>query len=177
MGRPVSKDRIEFYIKGRERMAEPYHLKAIGLSNIYLLNGITFGHDEEYGNTVYIENLKGLHRAIGLHIIETASYLSGDEFRFLRKQMGLTQKELGERLGISDQTIANYEKGATSSIGPAEFALRVGYLLHILPDEARAKLVKSMFEEQGKRNKRKRLPDVPRRNIVQGWHECAFAAA
>jgi transcriptional regulator with XRE-family HTH domain len=36
--------------------------------------------------------------------------MTSAEFRFLRKQMGLTQKELGERLGVEDQTIANYEK-------------------------------------------------------------------
>jgi transcriptional regulator with XRE-family HTH domain len=35
--------------------------------------------------------------------------MCGPEFRFLRKQMGLTQTELAELFDVSDQTIANYE--------------------------------------------------------------------
>ena len=31
--------------------------------------------------------------------------------RDLRKQYGYTQKELGEKIGVSDNTITNYEKG------------------------------------------------------------------
>ncbi|HEX7012847.1 MAG TPA: helix-turn-helix domain-containing protein [Steroidobacteraceae bacterium] len=38
--------------------------------------------------------------------------MSGREIRFLRKQMDLTQAELGRSLGVSDQQVARYEKGA-----------------------------------------------------------------
>jgi putative transcriptional regulator len=54
----------------------------------------------DYGPMIHIENINGLHRAIGLHIVEKLEPMSGREFRFLRKQMGLTQSELSAHLGI-----------------------------------------------------------------------------
>src|SRR6516162_999531 len=109
MGGPVSKDRIELYIEGREKSSKPYHLKAVGLPNVYLLNGVSFEKDDEYGDVAHIENIKGLHVAIGLYIVEKPGLMTGKEFRFLRKQMGLTQEGLGQKLQLSAQTIANYE--------------------------------------------------------------------
>ena len=176
MGGPVKEDRVEFYIKGRERMPKPYHLKAVGLPNIYLLNGVSFEKDEEYGETVRIDSLKGLHRAIGLYIIEKPSLMTGKEFRFLRKQIGLTQEDLGRKLSISAQTIANYEKQVTSNIGPADAFLRFAYLLHILPEDARTELIKKMMDDLGTHRNRSRLPDGPRHSLVQGWQEHAFSA-
>lgn len=176
MGGPVNEDRIEFYIKGRDKMPEPYHLRAIGLPNIYLLNGISFENDEEYGDIIHIENLEGLHSAIGLYIIEKPSIMTGKEFRFLRKQIGLTQEDLGNKLSISAQTIANYEKQVTGKLGAADPFLRFAYLLHILPSDARTNLIKHMMDELGTRRNRSRLPDVPRHRLVQGWEDCTFQA-
>ena len=34
-----------------------------------------------------------------------------ERLKELRKEFGFTQKELGEKLGLSDNTITNYEKG------------------------------------------------------------------
>jgi transcriptional regulator with XRE-family HTH domain len=176
MGGSVSEDRVEFYIKGRKNMPTPYHLKAVGLPNIYLLNGVSFEKDDEYGDTIHIDNLKGLHRAIGLYIIEKPSLMTGKEFRFLRKQMGLTQEDLSKKLKISAQTIANYEKQVTSNIGPADAFLRFAYLLHILPEDARTKLIKQMVDDLGMHCTRSRLPEPPRHHLVQGWQDHAFSA-
>ena len=101
--------RAEFHIKGRPRLAEPYHLKGVGLPNIYLLNGVKVEHDPDYGRLVTIDNVDGLHRAIGLHIVEKRDRMTGDELRFLRKQMNLSQAALAKRLRVTDQTVANYE--------------------------------------------------------------------
>src|SRR6516225_423619 len=106
MGGQMS-ERAEFLLKGQELLAEPYHYRASGLDDIYLLNGVTF-EETPYGPMVTIKKLNGLHRAIGLHIVEKAEPMTGAEFRFLRKQIGFTQAQLGKRLRVSDQTIANY---------------------------------------------------------------------
>ena len=58
--------RAEFYIKGRRLLDKPYHLKAIGLPNVYLRNGVTIENDADYGKLITIEDIPGLHRAIGL---------------------------------------------------------------------------------------------------------------
>jgi DNA-binding transcriptional regulator YiaG len=105
--------RAEFLIRGRWRLAEPFHYTASGLHNIFLLNGVTI-EDTSYGPMVEIKNLNGLHHAIGLYIIEKPEPMTGAEFRFLRKQMELTQDELARVMKTTDQTVANYEKGKTA---------------------------------------------------------------
>ena len=165
-------DRMEFFIKGLERLAEPYHYLASGLDNVFLLNGVSVDKTS-YGPMVTIRNLNGLHRAIGLQIFEKEEPLTGPEFRFLRKQMELSQRELAELMKISDQTIANYEKGRTE-LGPADPLMRLQYLLHVVPDETRAKMLRMAAE--GTETGRK-IPALPRRKMVQSWREEARRAA
>ena len=163
-----------FYIKGRPYNDEPYHLKGVGLPNIYLLNGVTLEDHPDYGTLVSIENVEGLYRAIGLHIVENEPPMTGPELRFLRKQMELTQGQLGAMLSVTDQTIANYEKGNTC-VGPADLAVRFLYLLHVLPPESRTALLKPMAPAPGLIRRVKPrlhpLPEVPRRKLVGKWQE------
>ena len=165
-------ERAEFYIKGRELLPEPYHFRASGLPNVYLLNGVRFEDDPEHGALVTFENLKGLQHAIGLHLIEKPAALTGAQFRYLRKLMGLTQDALARVMRVSVQTIANYEKEHTASLGPADPHLRLLFALHILPSEMAALLLQSFAREEP----RKRIPDRSRRKIVGRWREQAMAA-
>jgi DNA-binding transcriptional regulator YiaG len=161
-------ERAEFFITGRDLLAKPYQYLASGLDNIFLLNGVT-EKMTDYGSMVHIENINGLHRAIGLHIVEKDSPMSGAEFRFLRKQIRVSQATLAKMLGVSDQTVANYEKAKTGKegIGPADAFLRTFYLLEILPEQTRVGLLRQFMAEQG----RQKLPDVPREKIVECWRE------
>jgi transcriptional regulator with XRE-family HTH domain len=55
----------------------------------------------------------GLHRAIAMLLTKTNQSLSGSQFRFLRKELELSQEMLGKLLGYTDgQQIAKWEKGA-----------------------------------------------------------------
>jgi DNA-binding transcriptional regulator YiaG len=93
---------------------------------------------------VSIQNLDGLHRAIGEHLAKHKKALNGSEIRFLRKQMDISQDQLAEILAVTDQTVARWEKQETEITGPAELLLRVIYLTEILehvnPRELAAKL-------------------------------------
>jgi transcriptional regulator with XRE-family HTH domain len=162
--------RVEFFIKGRELLPEPYAYREIGLGNIVLLNGVTTTQTP-YGPMTHIESIHGLHRAIGLAIAETSAPMSGAEFRFLRKQLGLTQAELAARMQVTDQTIANYEKGKTG-LGPADPFMRALYLVNILPDRTRVEVLKAMVGRTGK-EKSKKLPQVSRLQVVDGWQQAA----
>jgi transcriptional regulator with XRE-family HTH domain len=164
----TTSERADFFIEGMELLAKPYHYLASGLDNIFLLNGWS-EKVTDYGPMLHIENINGLHRAIGLHIVEKTEAMKGSEFRFLRKQMSLSQLELANHLGVSDQTIANYEKGKTG-LGPADPFMRTCYLLHILPEQTRLEVIKSMTESPVLKVKKK-LPEVPRRTIVEHWRE------
>lgn len=170
------KQRAEFCMKNADLLAEPYQYVASGLDNIYLLNGVS--HDDTpYGKMVTIKNLNGLHRAIGLHIIEQQEQMTGPEFRFLRKQIGLTQAELANMMRVTDQTVANYEKGNTTDFGPADAFMRMTYFFHIIPDDMRAKIIKAMAEDIARRDDKKGITNVSRLKIVDGWREHSHAVA
>lgn len=107
---------------------KPLHYTACGLDNVYLVNGFAreIIDGEEY---VTIEDLDGLWKAVGLHLVTTQKVLAPKEIKFLRNHMGLTQAELGAKLRVSDQTIARWEKGETKVVpGPADVMLRVLFL-------------------------------------------------
>ncbi len=68
-----------------------------------------------------------LERALDLLTVTVASRdgrLSGDEARFLRKRLGLTQKELGERMGANKITISDWERGAETISTAHDYILR-----------------------------------------------------
>ena len=103
-----------------------YHYKDCGLPNIYLKNGYEITEHEEYGELCSIHNLESLHKAIGLNIVKhSVPLMTGAEFRFLRIELDLSQKSLGDLLGATDQTIANYEKNEPQPM--ADKFLRVLY--------------------------------------------------
>ena len=86
-----------------------YQYTGCGLENVWLANGYAI-KETPYGEGVAIDDVDGLHRAIGKRIVEQNSRLTGEEFRFFRKGMGFSQSALGKMFGVTDQTIANWEK-------------------------------------------------------------------
>jgi DNA-binding transcriptional regulator YiaG len=114
----------EHFFKPTEEVREPYHYKACGLDNIYLLNGYHFEeHDGE--RHAFVHGVDELHKAIGRHIVLNRKGLSGREVKFLRNTLDLTQSELASDLGSNAQSIARWEKGQTEIPGDAEKLLRV----------------------------------------------------
>ncbi|MEM8794080.1 MAG: helix-turn-helix domain-containing protein [Pseudomonadota bacterium] len=126
----------EFAIDSEEIASEPFHYRACGLDDVYLLNGFTL-EETDYGAGFSIHNVDGLHRAIGLYIVSHKNTLSAREVKFLRREMDITQLELANKLGVDQQTVARYEKDQTPIPGPADRYLRVLYVLFILPENIR----------------------------------------
>jgi len=85
-----------------------YHYTESGLKNVYLLNGFEVV-ETPYGKATSIHDVKGLHLVIGRNLC-SKKYLTGAEFRFLRKEMEMSQNGLGKTLGVTDQAIAKWEK-------------------------------------------------------------------
>ena len=160
----------EFYIKGRRLLRKPYHLRGVGLPNVYLLNGVTLEDDPDYGTLVSIEDIPGLYRAIGLHIVTKPAAMTGPELRFLRKELKLTQEALAHRLRVNVQTVANYEKGKTA-MGAAETAVRALYAFHLLPPEAGASAVRSLAGAIVDACQEFRLTEQTQRQISGAWRE------
>lgn len=126
----------EFYQSNTDWCAEPLHYTMGGLNDIYLLNGFS-KVETDYGGGVKFSDISGLHKAIGFSLITDRKILSPSELRFLRKEMGLTQADLAQRLGMSDQQVARWEKGESEITGPAEKLIRIYYAIELVPARKR----------------------------------------
>jgi len=107
-----------------------YHYTECGLNNIYLLNGYQY-IDTPRGSAVSIKDADGLHKAIGMFLVTTKRDLSGEELRFLRHEMLMSQSTLAKLLGVSDQAIRRWENGKVAIHKPSESLLRLLYREHV----------------------------------------------
>lgn len=96
-----------------------YHYTECGLYNVFLIDGFE-RYETPYGPAVSITDVDGLHRRIGLSLIERTDALCGAEVRFLRHELDLSQNALGSMLGVEAQTVARWEKGETRIHGSAQ---------------------------------------------------------
>lgn len=62
--------------------------------------------------TISYDDLDGLYKEIGRAIAANIGGMSGEEARFLRKRLDMTQSELGMLGGKTDQVAAKWEKGS-----------------------------------------------------------------
>lgn len=104
-----------------------YHYTSCGLDNIYLKNGYEISNGLE-GKGVSIHDLDTLHNAIAKGIIGKPAPISGKEFRFLRIEMDLSQKAVGDLMDKTDQMIAKWEKGTHEVPVLADKAIRDLYM-------------------------------------------------
>lgn len=112
-----------------EKDKAPLHYTACGLDDVYLLSGYNL-EKTPYGDGVTVKNLDELHRAIGRFLASQKKALSGKELRFLRKQMNLSQSELGKLLGLTAQQVARWEKEESEISGSAEMLMRALFIEH-----------------------------------------------
>jgi DNA-binding transcriptional regulator YiaG len=111
-----------------------YHYTECGLDNIYLVNGyeITKCKDDE---EIYIHDIHGLHRAIGKLLVFKHGLLSGNEIKFIRTTLDLSQKSLGELLGLDYQSILGWEKNKTPISRTADRLLKIIFYSYIRKDK------------------------------------------
>jgi DNA-binding transcriptional regulator YiaG len=110
-----------------KELKEPLPYPDCGLDDVYLLNGYDV-ENTPYGDGIVVQDVDGLRAAIARDLVSRKKVLNGKEIRFLRKQMDLTQSELGRLVGLDAQSVARWEKGQrVQKKGPAELLLRVIY--------------------------------------------------
>jgi DNA-binding transcriptional regulator YiaG len=103
-----------------------YRYKESGLDNVWLVNGYKV-RKTPYGKAVAIDDVEGLHRSIAERLVGKPGHLTREEFRFLRKELGLSQKNLGAILGAEEQAIARWERGVSKVDEIADRFLRALY--------------------------------------------------
>ena len=104
-----------------------YHYEECGLSDVWLIDGFKIVDDEEYGELVSIASVNELHKTIGLYLINEKPELNGEEIRFLRKELNLSQKNLAGILSVNESTVRNWESDRVEIGKPAELVLRALY--------------------------------------------------
>ena len=105
---------------------DTHHYRECGLTNIHLLNGFTC-KETRHGRVVSIQDMDGLHRAIGTHLAKEKRALTGAELRFFRIELGLSQTMLGMLLGKTGQSVARWEKGQSRIDATADRVVRLLY--------------------------------------------------
>ena len=117
-----------FYLTGEAvGDSKPYQYRACGLDGIFLLNGFDL-HQHDGEEHVSINDIDGLHIAIGKYLVTQRKALAPKEIRFLRKTLDLSQAELAEGLGKTSQSVARWEKGMHDIPGSAEKLLRAVFI-------------------------------------------------
>ena len=94
-----------------------YHYLECGLDNVYVVNGFP-----------WLDSIGTLHTTIGKLLVQKAGSLEGAEVLFLRRELGLSQEKLGDRLGVSTETIRRWERGRSRVKSVNDVSLRALYL-------------------------------------------------
>lgn len=100
-----------------------HHYTESGLLNV-IISGILVEVDDEGDDVITIPAVNELHHVIALGIVNHESGMTGDELRFLRTEMGLTQAELANLVHRDKQSIGRWERGEVDIDSSAETLVR-----------------------------------------------------
>ncbi|NOY54125.1 MAG: helix-turn-helix domain-containing protein [Deltaproteobacteria bacterium] len=78
-----------------------------------------------------IRNTDELHRVIAYMLTKKTAPLTGPEFRFLRKEMGMNAKEIAKLLGVSPITVSRWETGNKNIGNSNDRLIRLIYIRHL----------------------------------------------
>jgi putative transcriptional regulator len=125
--------------------AQPYHYTESGLETVYLLNGYEVVNSTR-GTGVKIHDIDGLHAAIGRSITENKKRLSGNEFRFFRNELLMSQASLAQLLQVKELTIARWEKEHAKIPVTTDATIRALYQEHIHGDRSITDILRSLAD-------------------------------
>ncbi len=145
-----------------------YHYTSCGLRNIWLRNGYEV-KVTSYGQGVAIHNVEGLHKAIGLNLVQNKPQLTGAEIRFLRKELDMPQSQLASILGVSENSIRGWGKHRRKITKPAERVLRMIYQEYVNDDSS----FRGLIERLGQFNRDIYANGMKLEETESGWSTAA----
>jgi len=101
-----------------------YRYTECGLNNV-IIEGIQIHTDDDGDECVEIPQIHELHRAIAEAIINHEKGMTGDELRFLRTEMGMTQSELARLVHRERITVSRWERGESEIDSTGEALVRI----------------------------------------------------
>ncbi|WP_421998156.1 helix-turn-helix domain-containing protein [Roseovarius confluentis] len=127
---------------------ERFHYTDCGLDNIWLTGGVET-IDTPYGKATSIRDLDDLHCEIAKEIATNAisnGNMRGQEFRFLRVELDLSQRALARLLHSTEQQIRRWENDKVAIPGTAQVSL-AGYYLESMDESGRVKELMDRYAE------------------------------
>lgn len=100
-----------------------HHYTECGLLNVFI-SGIEVQVDDDGDEVITIPAVNELHWVIADGIVSHAKGMAGDELRFLRTEMGLTQSELAALVHRDKQSVGRWERGEVELDSSAEALIR-----------------------------------------------------
>lgn len=134
-----------------------------GLRHVYLANGYT-QRRTAHGMATAIHDLDGLVHSICAALVRKPGHLTGSEFRYLRQHLRLSQASLGKLLGVSEQSVALWEKRSRIPV-LADKHLRLLWIERHDGNETIARVMQRVNEVERLLHQRLVLKTTPRR----GW--------
>lgn len=157
-------------------MTEGYHYTACGLDYVHLQNGYEV-RETSHGKAVAIQDARGLHEAIARAVISSPMPLRGQEVRFLRAQLKLSQEGLAKALRTRRGSVARWEAKPDHPIpGTADSALRMFYAVKAERHEVAERLVDLLTEIDELEHKVEVLRGETFRATAAGWEREREAA-
>lgn len=157
-------------------MSEGYHYTACGLDYVYLQNGFKV-RETKHGKAVAIENARELHEVIARAVISLPERLRGQEVRFLRAQLKLSQDGLAKALRTRRGSVARWEAAPDKAIpGTADAALRMFYALKVAGHEIAIRLVDLLTELDERQHDIAESKHRDFEQTEQGWQPFPAAA-
>lgn len=101
-----------------------YRYQGCGLDNVYLQNGYTTSKLRSGEEVVSIEDIEGLHCAIASVVIDAPSALDAKSFKFLRKELDMSQRQVAQMLDVQEQTVSLWERAINPVPQHADLVLR-----------------------------------------------------
>ena len=101
-----------------------FRYQGCGLDNVYLTNGYRKTVSTAGQEGLFIEDIEGLHHAIAIVIVDSSTPLDAMTFKFLRKELDMSQRQIAKTLGVEEQTVSLWERARAPIPQSAEIFLR-----------------------------------------------------
>jgi DNA-binding transcriptional regulator YiaG len=105
-------------------MKHDYRYDITGLDNVILV-GLDLCEDDDGDPVVTIKNVNQLHRAIINALATKPCAMTGQELRFVRTELGLTQAALSKLIHVDIQKIGRWERAEYPIDTTAEIVIRM----------------------------------------------------
>lgn len=109
---------------------EAFHYWQCGLDYVWLNGGVEW-EKNDYGRFYHIKNIDQLHSLIAHELVTSPNPLRGQELRFLRSMLDMSQEGLASCMGITRNGLAKMEGEPHKKLsGKIDRLLRLTYLVY-----------------------------------------------